>query len=299
MSEVLRRGSGPWPTDNRDITVMGWLRQRLAPVEEAEREGAARWLADHVSERARGDRMASEFRWSESQLDRLAVMADRVAEGAPIQHVVGEVWFDGVTLSVNGDVLIPRPETEELVVDLAGRVAGLPQMHVVDWCTGSGCIALALKRRIPRASVEGRDVSVEALKVARHNGTRNGLEVAWEEDDLLNPSEVQTPADVVVSNPPYIPQSEQRAMHPRVTEHEPHLALFVPDHDPLCFFRALVSWCESGGLRSGGWLGMECHTAKTREVADLLTAHQGWKNVEILCDMQGLPRHVVGQRELP
>jgi release factor glutamine methyltransferase len=299
MSDVLRRGAGPWPTDNREATVVAWLRDRLALVEESEREGVARWLADHVSERTRGDRMASEFRWSESQLDRLAVMADRVAEGEPIQHVVGEVWFDGVVVSVNGDVLIPRPETEELVAHLACRVAHLPQPRVVDWCTGSGCLALALKRRVPHAFVEGLDLSLEALDVARKNGVRNGLSVAWGKNDLLASPTPNVPAHLVVSNPPYIPHSEKSAMHPRVTDHEPHLALFVPDDDPLCFYRALVTWCELGGLESGGWLGMECHAQKTQEVAALLAQDRGWKNVKILLDLQGLPRHVVARRELP
>ena len=102
-----------------------------------------------------------------------------------------------------------------------------------------------------------------------------------------------------MSNPPYIPDAERGSMHERVTGHEPGLALFVPDDDPLMFYQALERWCNQRGLKAGGWLGMECHTRRAEEVASMLTSGGGWKHVEIIEDLQGLPRHVVACRSLP
>ena len=102
-----------------------------------------------------------------------------------------------------------------------------------------------------------------------------------------------------MSNPPYIPAAERTTMHARVTEHEPSMALFVPDDDPLVFYRAIASWCARGALVPGGWMGLECHTDKANEVAGLLEAQAGWKLVDILHDLQGLPRHVLARRTLP
>ena len=307
MTSVHRRGQGPWPTSNVDSVVSPWLHSRLDRVEESERSGMARWLLDHVSGETRGTRIVQDMRWTESQLDRLAVFAERLNEGEPIQHVLGEAWFDGLCLKVNGDVLIPRPETEELVAAMATKAlemqkrshAGAGPFRVVDWCTGSGCVALALKKRLPSSEVLGLEWSASALDMAAGNAASTGLEVVFESADLLNATPPTEPFHLVVSNPPYIPESERDTLHARVTDHEPEMALFVPDDNPLVFYRALEAWCASGGLRQGGWLGMECHTEKAAEVADMLVASGGWKHVEILRDLQGMDRHVVACLGLP
>ena len=161
---VGRRGTGPWPSSNTDAVVTAWLMSRLSDVEGEERRGMARWLLEHVSGQGKGERMVADMRWHESQLDRLAVMADRLNEGQPIQHVLGESWFDGLRLEVSPSVLIPRPETEELVAAMADKVAGFEgPVRVADWCTGSGCMALAMKRRHP-CRVVGYEWSMNALE---------------------------------------------------------------------------------------------------------------------------------------
>jgi len=301
MTESLRRGEGPWPSTNMELAVSAWLHGRMGQVEDSERPAMVRWMLDHASGQPKGERLVHDFRWSESLLDRLAVWADRLIEGEPLQHVLGEAWFDGLRISVSPSVLIPRPETEELVEALSNRLKSeAPQpLHIVDWCTGSGCIALALKRRFPEAAVSAWDLSSDALEVARANALQNHLSVDFDVRDVLSATPEDFGADAVVSNPPYIPHSEAPGMHPRVTRHEPAMALFVPSDDPLCFYRALQRWCEQGGLRAEGWLAMECHTKFASDVAGLLTSSGGWKNVEMLHDLQGLPRHVLAQRALP
>ena len=296
----VHRGQGPWPAANTESVVFGWMPKRLEHVEPSERQGMVRWLLEHVSGKTRGTRIAEDMRWTESQLDKLAVLAERLNAGEPLQYVLGEAWFDGLHLQVSPAVLIPRPESEELVAEMAQRIqrdgAGV---RALDWCTGSGCMALALKARLPGVDVHGFDVSAEAIEVARLNAQRCGLVVRFGVMDLFLASLPERPFDMVMSNPPYIPHGERDSMHARVTEHEPEMALFVCDEDPLTFYRAMVRWCESGGLKVGGWIGMECHTRRASDVASLLVSSGSWKDVEILEDLQGLPRHVVARRSLP
>ena len=307
MNHELRRGRGPWPVANREATVHAWLCSRMAEVEEGERVAMARWMLDHASSRTKGQRLVDAYLWNESQLDRLAVWAERVSGGEPLQHVLGVAHFDGLTLEVNPHVLIPRPETEELVAAVAERVSGVGAAQVlVDWCTGSGCMALALKRRRPNAVVVGLDVSREALEVARRNAAHACLNVEFQWNDLRDPAPTLLgsgralgAADVVVANPPYIPASEASRMASRVTRHEPHLALFVPDDDPLCFVHALWTWCEAGGVKDNGWVGVECHTEWATSVAAEWRTRQGWVDVQVLRDLQGLERHVLARRKLP
>ena len=296
----VARGHGPWPVTNTESVVFGWMPQRLDGVEPSERSGMARWLLEHVSGKPRGTRIAEDMRWTESQLDQLAVLAERLNAGEPLQYVLGEAWFDGLCLRVTPSVLIPRPESEELVAALAQHVnPSAVGFRALDWCTGSGCMALALKARLPRVEVLGYDVSDEAIEVARDNADRCGLDARFSAMDLFNTGPPEKPFDMVMSNPPYIPNAERATMHARVTEHEPGLALFVPDDDVLTFYRALERWCMQGGLKAEGWLGMECHTQRAGDVASMLVSLGGWKHVEILEDLQGLPRHVVACRSLP
>ena len=301
MSGAVRRGTGPWPSSNVEQEVRRWLLTRLEAVEVEEREGMALRLMEHASGQPRGARLAEERRWSESELDRLAVCAARLSEGEPLQHVLGQAWFDGMALRVTPDVLIPRPETEELAAWMAQKLAAVPHAapRALDWCTGSGCIALSLNKRVPRAEVHAWDVSEQALNVAQANAEAQGCDLKTGKADLLDAQRPAAPFHLVVSNPPYIPEAECVDMHARVVNHEPALALFVPDEDPLVFYRALVRWCEDGGLSQEGWLGMECHHAFASHVAALLADSGRWKHVEILEDLQGKPRHVVARLEVP
>jgi len=177
---------------------------------------------------------------SESELLKVYMPLKRIRTGEPLQYVLGHVAFHGIVLNVAPGVLIPRPETEELV-DLIIR-SGVSPTVVADLGTGSGCIALALKKHFPDASLHGMDVSQEALRIARTNSVRLELDVQWSLADLAAPDfALPQGVDLVVSNPPYIPRSERASLQDQVVVHEPHLALFVEDDDPLFFYRVIAT----------------------------------------------------------
>ena len=167
---------------------------------------------------------------------------EQLATGCPVQYVLGETEFYGLPFKVSPAVLIPRPETEELVQMIAQRHAGAP-VRIWDVGTGSGCIAVSLAKLLPDAAVFATDISEEALAIARENAGRNGVGVTFARHDMRDTENLpfgDQRFDVLVSNPPYIPASDRAAMHRNVTDHEPGLALFVPDDDKLWCYRALA-----------------------------------------------------------
>jgi release factor glutamine methyltransferase len=293
-----QRGKGPWPAGNDERAVMRWLADRLntAEVDTAEIRSLIRNTLSHVTGMDRGERMMGAYRYREAELDRLAVIVERLGEGEPWQHISGTVVFMGLELTVSPDVLIPRPETEELVAWAVDRVSENPSgARLLDMGTGSGCIALAMKDKLPGLEVTAWDVSKEALAVAESNAARSNLTVEFAQQDILLASPPEKPYDLILSNPPYIPESEKPHMARNVTAHEPSLALFVPGSEPLLFYRAILAFSENGGLIQGGWLGMECHTRYADEVARLLRSHGAWSSVSVRSDLQGMPRHVVAR----
>ena len=197
--------------------------------------------------------MKPELRIDEVEYAILKDAVDQLLKGIPVQYVTRKAWFDGLLFYVDKSVLIPRPETEGLVQlvaeELARRTAGSGEatverpLRIWDVGTGSGCIAIALAKRFPNMEVVAFDVSEKALVTAKMNVLINGVNVELVCDDVLHPqSEVwQQPVDLVVSNPPYVRESEKAAMERNVLDHEPHLALFVPDDDPLLFYRQIFT----------------------------------------------------------
>lgn len=215
--------------------------------------------------------------WKPSTLERLVA-------GEPVQYVLGEATFCGHRIKVRRGVLIPRPETEFL-----GQLPATGP--ILDVCTGSGCIALAQQLLHPHLRVEAWDVSEEALAVAEENFRAHQAPVVLRKVDLLNYA--QAPAgeyQLIVSNPPYIPQREIEGMEAHVSEHEPHLALFVPDEDPLRFYRPLARLALQR-LRPGGQLAVECHTQFVPQVAALFE-EMGLRRVTPHHDLFGRPRFV-------
>lgn len=227
-------------------------------------------------------------------VDTLSQAFDDLKRGRPVQQVIGQAWFLDRPFKVNPHVLIPRPETEELVDKILSFPLP-PRPMLLDIGTGSGCIAISLKLALPQADVWAWDVSPHALSVARENAQMHQCNVNFKEVDVLTASgddEVQR-YDVVVSNPPYICDSEKALMHANVLSHEPHLALFVPDNDALRFYRAIGLLCLKI-LKPGGLLFFEINEAYGPQTVDLLM-HMGYTRVELYPDLYGKHRMVKGE----
>ncbi len=225
---------------------------------------------------------------SESQMLLVYKAVKRIANKEPLQYVLGKAYFFGMDLHVSPAVLIPRPETEELVRWMLETIK--PNNHsvhsVLDIGTGSGAIALALKKAQPTWNVSGCDVSMEALQIASKNSKEFQLEVEWKEVDILSQNFPEGNWNTIVSNPPYIPVSEGSEMRPSVVEHEPHLALFVPENDPLLFYRRifeLANKCETVNQ-----VFFEIHENYATETLSLGES-LGWKS-ELKKDLQGKAR---------
>ena len=221
----------------------------------------------------------------------------RLLAHEPVQYVLGTAYFADMELEVTPATLIPRPETEELVHLIKQEQAARTGLRVLDVGTGSGCLALALANMLPAAEVLAVDISPEALAVARRNAARFAPQVAFEEVDILNglPTEIAPGSlDILISNPPYVRESERPEMRDNVLAWEPATALFVPDADPLLFYRRLA---EVGRelLRAGGAIYLEINEALGAETAALL-APEDFEDVRVLPDMFGKARVVRGTR---
>lgn len=214
----------------------------------------------------------------------------RLLDNEPIQYVIGNTTFCGNTFCVNPSVLIPRPETEQLV-DMATDIADLPEhVSIMDACTGSGCIAISIKKKRPDWEVYACDISAEALQTARENAKANGAEVHFTHTDVLSDKLLTGPFDIMVSNPPYVMDKEKSSMEPHVLKREPHLALFVTDDEPLIFYRALAQWGQRS-LNSEGWMLAEINPLLSQETKALFEAQQ-YRDCTIINDNYGKERFI-------
>lgn len=207
---------------------------------------------------------------SEDQAIAFEAAATELLAGRPIQYITGKAWFMGEAYQVNEHVLIPRPETEELVdwiVEYA-EIKG-SALRILDIGTGSGCIAIALKKALPEAIVTAIDISPNALKVAANNASAIKAEIEFVPLDILNTAFLPGQYDVIVSNPPYIPMQEMKNMELQVTAHEPNIALFVPDEDPLVFYKAIARLAKLH-LTTNGQLFFEIHYDQGEAMVQLL-----------------------------
>lgn len=229
-------------------------------------------------------------------IDGVERCAAQLAAGCPVQYVTGRTEFCDMTFHVDGSVLIPRPETEELVLWAEQCAAGYRNPHILDVCTGSGCIAIVLAAHLPQAKVTALDISHAAIETAQRNASMNGVRIRFIEDDALNgmPSLAGETFDIIVSNPPYIPHSEIESMHVNVTCYEPHEALFVDDADPLVFYRAIARAARTM-LSEGGSLFFEVHEAWAERTAEMLR-REGFGQTEVRIDLFGKPRMTCSRR---
>lgn len=227
-----------------------------------------------------------------SATQRLAfeTAATALLAGRPIQYITGTTWFMGEPYNVNEQVLIPRPETEELV-DWVIEYAAIKgkALRILDIGTGSGCIAIALKKALPEAIVSGIDISTGAIKIAAANAAALKADIEWIALDILNTAFLPDQYDVIVSNPPYIPMQEMKNMELQVTDHEPNIALFVPDEDPLMFYRTIARLAKLH-LSTNGQLFFEIHYDQGDAMITLLDEMHF--HAELRTDMFGKDRMV-------
>lgn len=221
----------------------------------------------------------------------------RINNQEPVQYVLGEAFFYGRRFKVNPSVLIPRPETEELVravLEWRDREKRSGTSRMLDVGTGSGCISVTLSLEWQGSEVFASDVSAEAIAIARENANTHNAGVTFVEENILTSPLSLSGLDIVVSNPPYIARSEMHYMQRNVLAFEPHVALFVPDEDPLVFYRAISSRAGNA-MNPGGLLAFEINERFGNEVRALLI-EDGWKNVDIRSDASGKPRVVTAVR---
>ena len=231
---------------------------------------------------------------SDSLRKQIDKIVERIDQNEPIQYVLGRSLFCGISFSVTPDVLIPRPETEELVELITARHAGSAP-RILDIGTGSGCIAVSLAKKLPESRVEAWDISEKALQVARKNAQENQANVTFKQVDITRelPPEAVQPYDIIVSNPPYVCLREKAEMERNVLDYEPHLALFVPDEDPLLFYRAIL--CAGKRLLAeGGFIYFEINRMFGHQTVSLLRQN-GYKKTEIIQDLSGNDRMVTAR----
>ena len=219
---------------------------------------------------------------------RLVKALDRLAGNEPLQYVIGFTPFCGLQFRVDPRVLIPRPETAELVEWVAADSAS--EGNLLDVGTGSGCIAVTLAHKLPGWKVQGWDISDGALEVVRENNSLNGTSAEFRKVDILSDRLPEQRFDVIVSNPPYVLESEKADMEDRVLEHEPHSALFVPDNDALLFYRAIAEFGKHN-LSKGGRLYFEINPLEA-DALKLMLLKAGYHDIEIRNDIFGKQRMI-------
>lgn len=238
------------------------------------------------------------YEFGKSSLDDII---KRLKSDEPIQYITGISWFMDLKISVNPSVLIPRPETEELVDYTINKLQDISPLRgegvenkntkILDIGTGSGCIPLAIKKNLPGSEVFGLDISADALQVARHNGQNLGLNVNWIQGDILaeNVLSPELIFDAIISNPPYITIEERKIMDASVLKYEPDVALFTGNDDPLQFYKAIIPFAKKY-LSQHGFIALECNENFSKEVAKLYKQEIGQS--DIITDMQGKDRFV-------
>jgi len=234
--------------------------------------------------------MEPDLRIDEWQYHQLEEAVKQLLAGEPVQYVTGVARFGDLLIKVSPSVLIPRPETEELVQKVCASLPKEKPLRIWDIGTGSGCIAIALAKHFVNAEVVGFDVSEAALKVAKENAESNDVKVAFVQDDVLHPQSESfyQPVDLVVSNPPYVCDSERASMERNVLDWEPERALFVPDADPLLFYRQILRLAKAQ-LTPKGQVWFEINERMGEEMLQI--CHEiGYAESEILADFDGKPR---------
>ena len=271
----------------------------LSSIHEAQEVKSLTWLSINSIcklERAKYLSMRDD-ELAQTDLDKLLEILEQLKNGSPLQYILGETDFYDLKFKVNPSVLIPRPETEELVdwtlITIREMKGETEVLKIVDIGTGSGCIPIAIKKYIPLADITAIDISENALDTAKLNAELNKTELNFIKDDILTPTNqelVNTQYDVIISNPPYITESEKSKMHQNVLNYEPHNALFVPDNEALKFYNAIADFAINH-LKKTGFLFLEINENFGKETISLLLK-KGFKTTELRQDMYGKDRMI-------
>ena len=230
------------------------------------------------------------FELDNDDLDFLQNSLLKLKNQIPIQYMVGETAFYGLMFKVDKNVLIPRPETEELVEWIIQNNKNSNSLKILDVGTGSGCIAISLAKNLPNAAVSALDISAEALNVAKNNAAMNQVRVEFINADILKIEKLATDFDIIVSNPPYIRELEKSQMQQNVLSNEPHIALFVKNENPLLFYDKIAELAKKH-LTENGVLYFEINQYLGPETVELLKS-KGFKNIELKKDIYGVDRMV-------
>jgi release factor glutamine methyltransferase len=262
----------------------------------------ADWIIEEITKWTKSQRIIHhDFHLTPDQEIQYRKFQDEILQGKPLQYVLGYSWFKGHRFNVNEHVLIPRPETEELVDSIVHFSKDIEEINnipfrALDIGTGSGCIAISLQLQFPQWEVWAIDKSTTALEIASQNASQLNATINFKAVDILSSSiNHDLPAfNLIVSNPPYIPQEDKHEMTAQVLDHEPHLALFVTNNDPLQFYKAIIVFSEHHLIR-GGTLWFETHMSYAEDVANLMKTYD-YLEVQIKKDFQGKDRIVSGTK---
>lgn len=288
---------------NRYRGFVADVAQVLLPIYEAEeaRSIAKRVLSDIVGVTTTEMALYPDREISHEYMERIEIAIERLSKGEPLQYVAGFEEFCGERFEVGEGVLIPRPETEELVEIILKqtKIQGDDKIKIVDLACGSGCIGISLANRLTNSQLVSVDLSEKALEYTQRNAEKilGGKDVKVIKMDLLDENRDEseiTGADIIVSNPPYIMEMEKQQMRPNVLNFEPHLALFVSDDDPLRFYRAIAKSSKER-LNKGGRLYFEINEALGKEMVELMEM-SGYQKVILYKDFRGKERFVQGEK---
>ena len=245
--------------------------------------------------------LKSDFLIDKKSLNLMQIATKQLKQEIPIQYIIGKTEFFGLPFNINKEVLIPRPETEELVEQVLKEVSltkicktttdettNEKQLKILDIGTGSGCIAISLKKQLPSSKTSAMDVSDEALRIAKKNAVLNKVDINFIHQDILKTNNLDKLYDVIVSNPPYVRELEKKEMKNNVLNNEPHLALFVDNKNPLLFYNKIAELAENF-LTKNGQLHFEINQYLGKETIKLL-AEKGFKNIQLKKDIFGNDR---------
>lgn len=281
---------------NTDATLSALQRSTVQSLCAVYPQGEAQWLWREMMLCIKGwDRVQLAIRANDPVSDfvrqKVCDTTTRLLAHEPIQYIFGMAEFYGLRLHVSPDVLIPRPETAELVDMIVSQAHDRSDLRVLDICTGSGCIAVALARNLRFPHIDAVDLSAKALEIAAQNASDLKVKINFSRRDALHLQPETSPRyDIIVSNPPYIAEHEKSSMDANVLEHEPAMALFVPDDNPLLFYHAIASYAMSA-LVPGGRLYFEINPLFASQLGSDLK-NQGWQDINIIPDMQRLNRFI-------